>query len=98
MGYEGLWNDLGSWKGITGYFENEVIGTGRISDDSTNTHVINELPYPIEVIGVPDVIVVASSDGILIAAKDQANLIKEKLDGGPLFPRYTEKRWGAYRV
>lgn len=98
MGYEGLWNDLGSWKAITGHFENQVIGPGCISDDSTNTHMINELPYPIEVIGVSDVIVAASSDGILIANKDQANRIKERLDAGPLFPRYTEKRWGSCRI
>ncbi|MEC0270046.1 sugar phosphate nucleotidyltransferase [Paenibacillus anseongense] len=98
MGYEGLWNDLGSWKAITGYFENQVIGNGCISDDSTNTHMINELPYPIEVIGVPDVIVAASLDGILIAAKDQANLIKDKLNAVPQFPRYIENRWGTCRV
>ncbi|NQX65891.1 cupin domain-containing protein [Paenibacillus alba] len=98
IGYDGLWNDLGSWSALTEHFEDNVIGSGRISDDSANTHLINELPYPIEVIGISDMIVAASSDGILIAHKEKANLIKERLPQGALFPRYGEKRWGTYEV
>ncbi|MBE9914748.1 cupin domain-containing protein [Paenibacillus donghaensis] len=98
MGYDGYWNDLGSWMALSGHFENKVIGSGRISDDSSNTHLINELPYPIEMIGVSDLIVAASSDGILIANKDKANQIKERLEHVPQIPMYEEKRWGSYRV
>ncbi|UKS30981.1 cupin domain-containing protein [Paenibacillus sp. HWE-109] len=98
LAYEGLWNDLGSWKALTEHFNDRVIGTGRISDNSSNTHIINELPYPIEVIGVPDIIVAASADGILIANKEQANLIKERYTTVSLIPKYGEKSWGIYRV
>lgn len=98
MRYDGYWNDLGSWMALSGHFENKVIGSGRISDDSSNTHLINELPYPIEMIGVSDLIVAASSDGILIANKDKANQIKESLEHVPQIPMYEEKRWGSYRV
>ncbi len=98
LGYEGLWNDLGSWPALIDQFEDKVIGSGRISDDSVNTHLVNELPYPIEVICVPDIIVAASTDGILIAKKEKANLIKESLAQVPRMPMYGEKSWGSYRV
>ncbi|MBP1964276.1 sugar phosphate nucleotidyltransferase [Paenibacillus aceris] len=96
--YEGAWSDLGSWTALSVLFEDNVIGAGRISDDSVNTHLINELPYPIEIIGIPDIIVAANFDGILIANKDKSNLIKERLAQAPQFPMYGEKRWGSYRV
>ena len=98
IGYDGYWNDLGSWMALSGHFENKVIGSGRISNDSSNSHLINELPYPIEIIGVSDLMVAASSDGILIANKDKANQIKERLEHIPQIPMYEEKRWGSYRV
>lgn len=98
MGYDGYWNDLGSWTALSSHFEDKAIGSGGISDDSSNTHLINELPYPIEIIGVSDLIVAASSDGILIANKDKANQIKEKLEHVPQVPMYEEKRWGSCRV
>ncbi|NQX58256.1 sugar phosphate nucleotidyltransferase [Paenibacillus qinlingensis] len=96
--YEGLWQDVGTWKALTPHCEQNVIGSGRISDDSMNTHLINELPYPIEVIGVPDLIVAASSDGILIAHKEKAHLIKERLAQTTQFPMQVEKRWGSYQI
>lgn len=98
MGYNGYWNDLGSWRALSGHFENKVIGSGRISEDSPNTHLINELQYPIEIIGVSDLIVAASSDGILIANKDKSNQIKERLEHVRQIPMYLEKRWGSYQI
>lgn len=96
--YEGLWQDVGTWKALTPYCEHSVIGPGRISDDSVNTHLINELPYPIEVIGVSDLIVAANPDGILIANKEKAHLIKESLAQVTKIPMYVEKRWGSYHI
>ncbi|WP_171628566.1 sugar phosphate nucleotidyltransferase [Paenibacillus plantarum] len=98
MGYEGQWTDLGSWTSLSSHFENRVIGSGRISEDSVSSHLVNELPYPIEIISVPDIIVAASSDGILIANKDKANQIKDLLSQVPQLPMYGEKRWGSYQV
>ncbi|CAN7534125.1 sugar phosphate nucleotidyltransferase [Paenibacillus sp. LjRoot153] len=96
--YEGLWHDVGTWKALTTHCEQSVIGPGRISDDSVNTHLINELTYPIEVIGVSDLIVAANADGILIANKEKAHLIKESLSQVPKIPMYVEKRWGSYQI
>ncbi len=98
MAYDGLWKDLGSWEALSGHFEDKVIGSGRLSDDSVNTHIINELPYPIEVIGASDFIVAAGFDGILIAKKDKANRIKENFVSASQIPMSGEKRWGSFQV
>ncbi|RTE10950.1 sugar phosphate nucleotidyltransferase [Paenibacillus whitsoniae] len=98
MDYEGFWSDLGSWASLSSHFEDQVIGSGGIADDAGNSHLINELPYPIEIIGVPDLIVAANSDGILISNKDKADRIKEILGPTSQMPMYEEKRWGSIRI
>ncbi|MEK8129078.1 sugar phosphate nucleotidyltransferase [Paenibacillus filicis] len=96
--YNGTWRDLGSWEAMTSYVESNVTGPGQISEDSVNTHVVNELAAPIQVIDVPNIIVAASPDGILVASKQHASRIKEKLSGFPQTIKYEEKRWGSCRV
>lgn len=96
--YDGTWKDLGSWDALTSHIESSVIGAGQISSDSINTHLVNELTYPIQVIDVSNIIVAASPDGILVASKRNANLIKKQLHDVKQKPRYDEKRWGTYLV
>ncbi|OAB47288.1 sugar phosphate nucleotidyltransferase [Paenibacillus antarcticus] len=96
--YDGAWKDLGSWDTLTSHFESLAIGSGQISNDSINTHLVNELPYPIQVIDVSNIIVAASPDGILVASKKSANQIKNKLRYTPQKPKYDEKRWGTCLV
>ncbi len=96
--YNGTWKDLGSWETLTSHFESIVIGSGQISNDCINTHLVNELPYPIQVIDVSNIIVAASPDGILVASKKNANQIKNKLQYTPQKPKYEEKRWGTCLV
>ncbi|OAB34952.1 mannose-1-phosphate guanylyltransferase [Paenibacillus macquariensis subsp. defensor] len=96
--YDGAWKDLGSWDTLSTHFESFVIGSGQISSDSINTHLVNELPFPIQVIDVSNIIVAASHDGILVASKKNANEIKNKLQSTPQKPKYEEKRWGTCLV
>ncbi|MED0707553.1 sugar phosphate nucleotidyltransferase [Aneurinibacillus aneurinilyticus] len=96
--YNGTWKDLGSWDALVDYLGNSVIGLGQISDDSINTHVVNELPYPVNVIDVPNIIVAASLDGILVASKKNSSRIKQIINNVPKRPLYEEKRWGTYSV
>lgn len=95
--YNKTWKDLGDWRVLSNYLGSHIIGQGQVSGDSIDTHLINELQCPIYVIGMSNVIVAASPDGILIADKDQSNQIKSLLQDGQT-PRYEEKRWGNYRV
>lgn len=96
--YDGTWKDLGSWDSLTSHCESSVIGAGQISSDSINTHLVNELTYPIQVIDVSNIIVAASPDGILVSSKRNANLIKNQLHDVKQKPKYEEKRWGTYLV
>ncbi|MDO7908286.1 sugar phosphate nucleotidyltransferase [Paenibacillus sp. JX-17] len=77
--YAGEWQDLGSWSALTAKLAEPVTGKGLISGSSPNSHIVNELPFPLHIINVPDIIAAASRDGILIAAKEEANRIKDLL-------------------
>ena len=96
--YDGPWKDLGTWNTLTEEIETRSIGKGIITDDSTNTHVINELDIPITLMGLSDVIVAASPDGILVSDKASSPMIKEVMKHSDQRPMYEERRWGRYRV
>ncbi|WP_098741473.1 sugar phosphate nucleotidyltransferase [Paenibacillus sp. EZ-K15] len=98
MPYKGMWKDLGTWDALTEEIHTPLIGKGTLTDDSSNTHVINELDIPITVIGAPNLIVAASPDGILVSEKSASMRIKEVLQFGDQRPMYEERRWGRYRV
>ncbi|WP_068501536.1 sugar phosphate nucleotidyltransferase [Paenibacillus kribbensis] len=96
--YEGEWRDIGSWQTLTEQLGSRVIGRGQISGPAHDTHIVNELPFPLHVIGVEGIIAAASPDGILIAAKSHAHAIKEKLGTLKLRPMHGETSWGNYQV
>ncbi|MBE7899966.1 mannose-1-phosphate guanylyltransferase [Paenibacillus polymyxa] len=96
--YEGEWHDIGNWQTLTEQLGSRVIGRGQISGQTHGTHIVNELPYPLHVIGVEDIIAAASLDGILIASKSHAHAIKEQLGKLQLHPMHGETSWGSYRV
>ena len=96
--YDGYWKDLGTWRTLTEEMQTFQIGKGFITGDCENTHLINELDIPITVIGVSNVIVAASPDGILVADKEQSPRIKEIIGQYDNRPMYEERRWGWYKV
>ncbi|WP_248927120.1 sugar phosphate nucleotidyltransferase [Paenibacillus hamazuiensis] len=96
--YDGEWKDLGTWNTLTEEIESSVIGIGAVSPDSRNTHLINELDIPVAVLGVSDIIVSASPDGILVAEKNASPKVKDFIKRFEQRPMYEERRWGTYRV
>jgi len=99
MRFGGLWSDLGSWNTLTDTLgENSNIGNALASEDCKHDHIVNELDIPILCVGVSDVIVAASPEGILVTNRDGSARIKpyvEKLDTPVM---YAEKSWGEYKV
>ncbi|MCM3127711.1 sugar phosphate nucleotidyltransferase [Paenibacillus provencensis] len=91
--YQGYWKDLGTWNTLTEEMGSNQIGKGIISDDCANTHLINEIDIPVTVLGVSDVVVAVSPDGILVTDKAASPKIKDivNFDQGPM---YEEKQWG----
>ena len=78
--------------------DTEILGKGIISEDSLNTHLINELDIPVTILGIKDAVVAASPDGILVTDKSSSPRIKDVLKGFDQRPMYEERRWGWYRV
>ena len=78
--YDGRWSDLGTWSEIVRLLD-PYIGANVVMDEySTGTHVINQLPIPIVVSGVPNVVIAAGPDGILISDQKSSHLIKPLID------------------
>lgn len=97
--YDGYWKDLGTWNTLTEEMSQQVIGNGGFSEDSYNTHIVNELDLPVKVLGISNAVVAVSADGILVTDKPASSRMKDMLHDG-LFsrPMYEERRWGWYRV
>jgi mannose-1-phosphate guanylyltransferase len=72
------------------------IGPGVIQE-STGTHLINELDIPIVVLGLDNAIVAACHAGILVADKRLTPKLKEYIPAQTR-PMYEERRWGWYKV
>ncbi|MBP1993979.1 sugar phosphate nucleotidyltransferase [Paenibacillus eucommiae] len=96
--YEGCWKDLGTWNTLTEEMSVNLVGRGLICEESANTHVVNELDMLVTVIGVSDIVVAASPDGILVTDKASSSRLKEMLTSIEQRPMYEERRWGSYRV
>lgn len=95
--YDGYWKDLGTWNTLTEEMGTSQLGHGAISSDSQNVHLINELDIPVTILGVSDVVVAVSPDGILVSDKDASPRLKEMLRFDQR-PMYEESHWGWYRV
>ncbi|MEK4053295.1 sugar phosphate nucleotidyltransferase [Paenibacillus sp. FSL F4-0087] len=91
--YEGYWKDLGTWNTLTEEMGSKQIGKGIVSLDCTNTHLINELDIPVVVLGVSDIVVATSPDGILVTDKSASPRIKETINFNT-GPKYEERHWG----
>ncbi|WP_413405035.1 sugar phosphate nucleotidyltransferase [Paenibacillus amylolyticus] len=96
--YNGFWKDLGTWNTLTEEMGTSVVGKGWITDDSHDTHLINELNIPVAVLGLSGVVVAVSPDGILVSDKEASPRIKEIVKNEDQRPMYEERRWGCYRV
>lgn len=96
--YSGQWKDLGTWDAFVNAMEDESIGNAIIDSNCKNVHVINELDIPILCVGLQDIVVSASPDGILVSDKEKSTGIKSLVDSieGPIM--FAEKSWGEYRV
>lgn len=98
MRFVGQWKDLGTWNTLTEAMEENCIGPNIISEQCINTHVVNELNIPIICLGLENVIVSASQDGVLVSDKERSSSIKPLVDRLGQEIRFAEKSWGDYRV
>ncbi|MDF9475229.1 sugar phosphate nucleotidyltransferase [Bacillus cereus] len=96
--YNGSWKDLGTWNTLTEEMGTNILGKGNMGVECEQNHIINELDIPISVLGLSNVIVAASPDGILVSERDASPRVKELVGDWDQRPMYEERRWGWYRV
>ncbi|MCI8533731.1 MAG: cupin domain-containing protein [Lachnospiraceae bacterium] len=98
MRFAGEWKDLGTWNTLTEAMEEASIGEAILNDQCENVHVINELDVPVLCMGLKDVVVSASPEGILVSDKEQSSYIKPYVDRIDQQIMFAEKSWGSFRV
>ncbi|HDR6313531.1 MULTISPECIES: sugar phosphate nucleotidyltransferase [Bacillus] len=96
--YNGSWKDLGTWNTLTEEMGTNILGKGNMGIECEENHIINELDIPISVLGLSNIIVAASPDGILVSEKEASPRVKELVGDWDQRPMYEERRWGWYRV
>lgn len=96
--FAGSWKDLGTWNTLTEAMEENVIGKGVMNDSCENVHILNEMDVPVLAMGLRDVVISASPEGILVSDKEESSYIKPFVDKFDQAVRFAEKSWGSYRV
>ena len=96
--YSGEWKDVGTWNTLTEVMEENSIGKVYFDSTCENSHVINETDTPIIAMGLKNVVVAASPDGILISDKNRSSFIKPLVDNIHEQIRFAEKSYGTYKV
>lgn len=98
MRFSGQWKDLGTWNTLTEAMEEPQVGEAVMNETCQNVHIINELDVPILAMGLSDVVISASPDGILVSDKEQSSYIKPFVDRFDQQIMFAEKSWGSFRV
>ena len=96
--YSGQWKDLGTWNTLTEAMGEAVVGKGILADTCSGVHIVNETDIPVLAMGLKDVVISASADGILVCDKQQSSYIKPYVDGIEQQVMVADKSWGSYRV
>ena len=98
MRFRGQWKDLGTWNTLTEAMEDSAIGDAMMNEQCSGVNIINELNVPILAMGLHDVVISASPEGILVSDKEQSSYIKPYVDKIDQQIMFAEKSWGSFRV
>lgn len=96
--FAGQWKDLGTWNTLTEAMEESVIGKGELNEKCSGVHIINEMDVPVLAMGLHDVVISASPEGILVSDKEQSSYIKPFVDKFEQQVMFAEKSWGSFKV
>lgn len=98
MRFMGQWKDLGTWNTLVEAMSECTVGKAKMDSTCKNVHVINEMDVPILCMGLHDIVVAASPEGILVSDKRESSFIKPFIDQIDQQVMFAEKSWGSYRV
>ena len=98
MRFNGLWKDLGTWNTLTESMAEHTIGKAMMNSTCQNVHIINDMDIPVLAMGLKDVVIAASPEGILVSDKQQSSYIKPFVDKINQQVMFAEKSWGSFKV
>lgn len=96
--YDGPWKDLGTWNTFTEEIKSPCLGNAILSNECTNTHIINDLDIPVVSLGMSNTVIACSYDGILVTKKAESSKLKKYVENISKRPMYEERKWGWYKV
>jgi len=96
--FAGTWKDLGTWNTLTEAMPDSTIGKAYVGNKCENVSILNELDVPILAMGLKDVVICASPEGILVSDKQESSYIKPYVDSIDQQIMFAEKSWGEFRV
>ena len=96
--YDGEWRDVGTWNMMAEVMAESSIGDVMLDASCKNTNVINELDIPVLGMGLKNMIIAVSNDGILVAEKKKSGDIKPFVEEIDQEAKFAVKSWGTYTV
>ena len=98
MRFAGTWKDLGTWNTLTEAMDSHIVGKALLNEKCENVHVVNELDVPVLCMGLKNIVVSASPEGILVSDKEQSSYIKPFVNTLGHRVMFAEKSWGNSKV
>lgn len=98
MRFAGTWKDLGTWNTLTEAMDSRAVGEALFNENCENVHVVNELDIPILCMGLNDVVISASPEGILVSDKEQSSYIKPFVSTLDHRVMFAEKSWSSFKI
>ena len=98
MRYSGEWKDIGTWNMLAEVMTEPTKGKALLDETCSGTNVINELDIPVLGMGLKDLIIAVSGDGILVADKERSGFMKPYVEKISTEIKFAEKSWGTYTV
>lgn len=96
--YDGGWKDISTWKALSTEMTEAVMGQALYDASCEGLHVVNELNVPILCMGLKNVVISASAEGILVSDIEKSGEITPFVDQMEKRVMYAEKSWGEFRV
>lgn len=99
VGYSGSWKDIGTWNTLCEEMSEPVSGHAVLGEGCEGVHVVNELDMPVVALGLKNVVIAATRDGILVSDKDASSHNKPYVERAQAdHPMHQEYQWGRIEV
>ena len=96
--YAGQWKDVGTWNTFCEVMSEPTIGKVMLDETCRGTNAVNQLNIPLLCMGCEDMVIAASSDGILVSSKARSSHIKPFVEQVEGEARFAEKSWGSFTI